>query len=279
VGRLALRLFLGLALCSCLQACAVLDLRPPALREEGFTAERELRGRAILERAVQASGGREAWERYDSAEMHFADEWRGLLGCLFRPWPGNPTQLHMRFDLGMDRARGRFLSGAQRGDVWGQAGDRTWSQEPGQARVDSNRESVRFLFAAYHYFFELPLRMAEAPIVLHAGSRERAGRRYDLVFVTWGKLEPHVEHDQYVLWIPEDSGRIEIAEYTIRDKFRFVSGVNFFSDFRTVDGIVLPHAYWIALALDDEDFVHRVQLEDVRFHSPGPIPVDPATMR
>ena len=248
-----------------LQACAFSDLRPSQLREFGPSIEMEQRGRELLDRAIEATGGRQAWDSFQSAEMHFQDEWGGWIGYLYRPWPENPTELLMHYDFPMQAAEGRFLSGSHLGETWGLDEHGTWFQAPDGQRVQRPCESIRFMFAAYQYFFELPLRISEAPIVSYAGNRQRAGRQYDLVFATWGKPEPHAAHDQYLLWIAKDSGLIEIAQYTIRDKFRFVKGANRFSDFRTVDGIVIPHSYWISRSLEDEDFVHRVQIEELRF--------------
>jgi len=268
-----IRLLASLAIIFC-SSCSLADLRTPELLSTGATEPLEMRGRAILELALDASGGRSTWERVSAAKLRLEDEWQGCIGQLFRPWPADPTALEMHYEFPMRAAWAEFLSEPVRGELWGREGDRTWIESKGRARVFGRRESQRFIFAAYQYFFELPLRIIEAPIVLYAGKAERKGRRYDLVFATWGRLEPHKEHDQYLLWVAQDTHRIEIAQYTIRDKFSFATGVNYFSKFRLVDGLILPHAYWIARRLSDKDFVHRVVLSEIsleRAEQPTPV--------
>lgn len=258
-----------------LSSCSITDLRPEVLRQNEVESVRAERGRELLERALEAAGGRLAWESYAAADLQLTDNWQGFVGTLFRPWPDNPTRLQVRYDLDTASASGTFIDGVRKGETWGYEGDSTWSQSPGRQRKTGKRGNVRFIFAAYQYFFELAPRIASAPIVLFAGSRRRNGRDYDLVFVTWGKPEPHSEHDQYLLWIAAKTGQIEIAEYTIRDKFDFATGVNFFSDFRRVDGIVLPHTYRITRELDDEDFVHSVHLTQVKFLTEADVAQEP----
>jgi len=245
-------------------SCGLSTLHTAEMQESVSSATR---GREILADALDAAGGLEAWDVRSVAEMEFTDEWRGLIGRLYRPWPANPTHLRMRFEFGMRSAECEFLSEELRGLRWGRDEQGTWTGREEGAREYSDHERARFILAAYQYFFELPRRILDAPIVEYAGQRERDGRTFDLVFATWGTAEPHKEHDQYLLWVSRDTHRIEIAQYTIRDKLRSATGVNFFSDFREVDGLTIPHAYRITQHLDGSGFVHRVRIENVRFVS------------
>ena len=256
------RLLFAAALAMHLAGCGLSSVRTSETSDGEPSATR---GRQILETALEASGGQAAWDARSFAEMELRDEWRGLVGRLFRPWPEDPTLLRMRFELGMRSAEAEFLSGRLSGVRWGRDEQGAWRQDPGGVRDDSKHEKARFILAAYQYFFELPRRILDAPITLYAGQRELDGRSYDLVFATWKSAESHGEDDQYLLWVARDTHLIEIAQYTIRDKLPFATGINFFSDFRRVDGLTIPHAYRITRRLDDESFVHRVQIEDLSF--------------
>ncbi len=202
--RRILACLLPLTLVPAIASCSWSDLRTKEILvlESHEDAERE--GRSLLESAIASSGGRDRWSSFSLAEMTLEDQWQGFLGWLFRPWPGNPTELRMRYWLGMAAAEGEFLSEPRRGSVWGVDDKGFWSQAPpDKERHYSTRKSARFILRAYQYFFELPIQISNADIVLHAGERERGKKTYDLVFATWQREEPHAEHDQYLLWIAQ----------------------------------------------------------------------------
>jgi len=264
--RRTLRLTLCVLAFGVLGACTIADLRTREVLEVGDRGAAERKGRELLEKAVVAAGGRDRWQSFSRVEMDFEDEWRGFLGWWFRPWPGNPTKLHVRYGLGMGSVQVRFLDGPDQGSLWGLDQGGFWRTPPKGARVYQRRESARFILRAYQFFFELPFQITKADIVLYAGERVRADRTFDLVFATWGRETPHAAHDQYLLWIARDSGLLEMAQYTIRDRYDFATGVNRFSDFRRVQGLLLPHAYKMAQDPEDPGFVHRAQLKAVVFH-------------
>ncbi len=253
-----------LGLCA-LGSCATADLRTAEILEVRDRPAAERKGRELLERAIDAAGGRKQWQSFSSVAMGFQDEWQGFLGWLFRPWPSNPTRLYMRYELHGGAVDAAFLEGSQRETHWGVDRNGFWSQTQPKDRDYHSRESARFILRAYQYFFELPFEIANADIVLYAGERIRDERLFDLVFATWQSAQPHLADDQYLLWIARDTGRLEMVQYTIRDKYRFATGVNRFSEFREVQGLVLPHRYWIAEDPDDRSYIHAVRLRDVVF--------------
>ena len=52
-------------------------------------------------------------------------------------------------------------------------------------------------------------RIKDAPIISYAGEDEFRGKKYDLVFCSWGTEKPHMKHDQYVAWINKETGLME----------------------------------------------------------------------
>lgn len=232
-------------------ACGLASIRTSEMGELTPDAMSERRGRELLESALAASGGRACWDSYPVAELTLQDEWRGFIGPLFRPWPGNPTRLQMHYELDMRAVEATILSEKKRGLRFTQ----------------HDKEKYRFILAAYQYFFELPRNAVDLPIVTYAGHRRREGRDFDLVFATWGTIEAHREDDQYLFWIARDTHLMERVQYTIRDKVSWAKGVNFFSDFRTVDGLTLPHRYTIFRHLNDHQWVHRAQIENLHFRN------------
>lgn len=90
-------------------------------------------------------------------------------------------------------------------------------------------------------------RLRNAPIIAYAGQKEFRGQQYDLVFCTWHKPEPHMENDQYLVWVNRKTGMMDFAQYTIRETYlkppgyKIMGGGIEFKDFRAIDGILIPH--------------------------------------
>ncbi len=264
--RAPLLFLLALVFSNGLVSCKIADLRTPDLLELQDRPKLERKGRQLLAKAEKVAGGRMLWESFDRVDLFFGDEWQGFLGWLFRPWPYNPCYVHMRYELGMKSVETRFLQGSRKGTKWGVKGGKFWTQKKNRPKRFYTKESARFILQAYQYFFELPFQISQADVVLYAGQRKIGSKVYDLVFATWGTPAPHSSADQYLLWIARDTGCLEIAQYTIRDKFNFATGINRFSDFRRVQGLLLPHRYWIASSPEDTSFIHQARLSHLVFH-------------
>ncbi len=241
------------------------DLRPAALKQSRITAAAATRGRELLARAVARHGGVDRWQRFTTAEAHLRDEWHPQR-IQFNPWPGNNLLLRFQVLLGTFNSRVGLLEGADRGQIWGIQSWRPYKQLRGKEPVFSDDRNISFFLPTYHYFLEFPFRIARAPIVAYVGERSHGGRNYQLVFATWGRPEPHAEHDQYLLWINRESGLIEIAQYTIRDFGPAVEGTMQFSDFREVQGLRLAFRHTVqALDAPSGEFGHRIVIERLVF--------------
>ena len=111
-----------------------------------------------------------------------------------------------------------------------------------------------------------------APIVYYAGEETFKDKSYQLVFVSWEKVEPHKEHDQYLLYINPESKMIEMAEYTVRENYLpasgFLHGSIIFDDFRTVEGISIPFKQSIFINSPKEKekkYIHQFKLDSFKF--------------
>lgn len=154
----------------------------------------------------------------------------------------------------------------------GPAEGASWEAARGETRRTSadgdidprSRESDRFVLAAYPYLMELPFRLLDASKVAWIGEREHDGQRFDLVFATWQSFDPHTQHDQFVLWIDRGSGRVAMAQYTIRDKYRWATGADQFEDFRRVGSSLLPFRHTITVRPWSQSIVHRIEIDSAR---------------
>ena len=91
---------------------------------------------------------------------------------------------------------------------------------------------------------------------------------------TWETAEPHQEHDQYLLYINQESKLIEYASYTIRENYlpgpkKFYGTIQF-SDLREVKGVKIPFRQSVFLNAPKEKerkYLHQLTIEEFRFDS------------
>ena len=99
----------------------------------------------------------------------------------------------------------------------------------------------------------------------HAGERELGGKRYELVYLTWGSVAPTKQVDQYVAWIDQETGRLGILQYTVRDFGKFVTGAAFYEDYEQVQGIQVARRIAIADLEDREDVLHVMDFKSIEY--------------
>ena len=213
-----------------IQGCMA-DIRTPLIKQEGITT---------------ANGDQLA--NHQTYSLKGRDVWKGLFGKLGKPWPQTDSELALRYAIGTFDSEVSFLNGDREGV---QAGLQSWNyyeKAPGAAAVFMEYdERIAFGLSAYQYFFELLDRLKKAPIISYAGEKEFLGQIYDQVFVSWETPKPHQQHDQYVLWINQESGLLDFAVYTLRETYLKLPGAKAFygsiqfADWRSVDGILIPH--------------------------------------
>ncbi len=255
------------ALCHCLADVRPEDLRGPD--DPGAAAA----GRELLRTSMERAGLR-AWQKHVTASVEVDDTWNGI-GALIGPWPENPQKFRQDFLLGTFTSRVELLSGEERGTVFGMQNWKTYVAGAGgaNARHEENADMF-FLLPTLQYFFEFPFRIDSADTIVAAGERTLDGVTYDLVFATWGDLEPNDRVDQYLIYIERESGLIRKLRYTVRESGSFFAGTMHYDDFRNVDGVMTPHRQTITLdAPEDidspqdvfEDNLHDMIIASIKF--------------
>lgn len=258
-----------------MQGCMA-DMRTPLLKEKGITESNSKKGRQILE---------EAWRRhgFDKLENHRVysikahDVWKGLMGKPGRPWPDAESQMAFKYAIGTFDGQVEFLDGRRKGEFAGMAEGSYYEIDPaGNLKFMKMKKKRQFGLGAYQYFFEMPDRLKKVPIISFAGEKEFRGQKYDIVFATWQTPEPHMEHDQYTLYINQKTKMIDFAVYSLRHNYLKIPGYKAFygaieyEDYRPVDGILIPHqqtVYLNGLKENKEKHIHQLRVLDFKFDS------------
>lgn len=239
------------------------DLRPDVITEAP-QPEREAKGRALLDSAWRAAGGEQTLD-HDTVSFTFEDTWVGV-GTLFNPWPDDAQRARITQRVHSFDSRVELENGPAADTTWGITDGRGWTEQSGAA-TPSDDPDLLFMLPTVHYFVEMPQRFTEAPIARFVEERTIRGRTYDVVFVSWETPLAHDAHDQYLVHIDQETGRVGIVHYTVRAIGRFVTGVGHLLDQREVDGVWIPHRMPVTTAVDADpaDHLHEMLLSDVRW--------------
>ena len=258
-----------------LQSCMA-DLRPALIKKEGITTVNEAKGKRILQEAWEKQGYDQLKQK-QSYSYHAEDSWKGLMGRMGKPWPEAKSNMFFKYEVGSFDSQVKYLDGKKANTF---AGLQSWNyyefDENEQPQKMKMNNRVRFGLSAYQYFFEMLDRLKQAPIISWAGEEIFIGQRYDIIFVTWEKIEPHMGHDQYKLLINKKTKRLDYAIYTLRENYLKIPGSRVFygsvkyENYQEVDGIWVPHTQTVFLNKPKKKMkrnLHQLKVSDFKFNS------------
>lgn len=266
-----MRLAFALALLAAPLVACTTDIRPEVIAEDGITPESAAEGRAWLDKMVTAHGGVDAFKAHRDAEVVFTDTWPAwLTRTAAMPWPQNGQRIRMSLSTTTDDARLTFVGGELDGHTWGLQNWVTYTIEPGKSPAFEDDDDLRFWVPTMAYFFAMPWRIVEAGVVGYAGQQTIDGRPHAVVYATWGSAEPQDDIDQYVLYIDAETHRLTHAAYTVRELVLASQSAVRFSDFREVQGLVVPHTLTMVEEFGSDAVLHLMKLESVQFATGKP---------
>lgn len=258
-----------------LQSCAA-DIRTPLIKKQGILAENVTRGKDILDRSWKIQG-LDKLSQHSTYSFSGEDTWKGPMGRFSKIWPDNKLQMEFKYKTGTFDGQVAFIDGSRKGE---KAGLQNWNYYEIDRENDTvfqePNPKIKFGLAAFQYFGEMLDRLRQAPIISYAGEGELRGQKYDLVFCTWNKPEPHKEADQYIAWINKSNGLMEFTQYTIREDILNMPGSKAayggveFSNFKKVDDILIPFVhtvYVFKLKKKQEKNLHQLVIKNFEFDS------------
>lgn len=207
-------------------------------------------------------------------------DWHGAWGLMpMNALPGNKgKQMEMRLATGTFDGQVEWLEGRREGLTRGLQSWQGYRQRDDEALVQRGSARTDWGIATYHYLLEAPLNARGAEIVRYAGETTFEGEDYDLVYVTWGSVEPNREFDRFLLYIHQDTRHLDLMEVTINDFFlpmpRGMQHATAFYAWEETDiGAYMPSHLTFQLkgARNPRSHVYALTLEDYAFDS---IPVE-----
>ncbi len=256
-----------------MQSC-LSDLRTTSVKSEGISEASTTKGKEILEQAWLKQGMNKLKD-HQVYSMTGNDNWKGMMGKMGKPWPEAKGEMQFKFAINTFDSQVLFLDGKRKGAIAGLQSWKYYEKEVNETlEFKKTNSKIRFGLSAFQYFVEILDRLKNAPIITYAGETKFKGNDYDLVMVSWDKMEPHREHDQYKAYINKETGTLDFLSYTLRENYlKMPGGLMFygsmqFGDYRDVEGIKIPFSQkvYINEPKENEDkFAHHLTLTNFSF--------------
>ncbi len=256
-----------------LQSC-IADMRTKMIKKDGLSSLNVDKGKTLLNTTWEKHGFSNL-ANHKVYSLVAKDTWKGLMGKMGKPWPEVKSKLKLKYAINTFDSQVEFLDGKRKKTIAGLQSWQYYEQEQ-QKGLEFTKYNKRIAFglSAYQYFFEMIDRLKRAPIISYAGERKFNNVTYNLVFITWKDPKPHMEHDQYMLWINKETQLLEYAVYSLRDNYLKIPGYKAFyasikyDDYQKINGILIPHKQTVFLnkpSKKEKKNVHQLIVEDFKF--------------
>jgi len=227
---------------------------PNNVQINSLTQVEQQQGREIMKLMLQAHGGKEQFNKFKTAKTIFRHDitfapYRWMFGF----YGHNPQLIKMTTLIGTDNGRVEFIDGPNNKLQWGIQNWACYKIAPNSKPVFEQSFDAFFYIPTGAYFQFLPFRIQEANKVALIGVKEWEGHTYDLVIATWNRFETQRYIDQYVLWINQETRRLDYMTFTVRDQGSFVKATISFNDYRNINGLLLSFDSHIVFGDDPDD--------------------------
>jgi len=255
-----------------LSSCSVRDLRTDYAKDT-TTSKSEQRGRDLLEKTYLKMG----YDKLEKVETYQATsvfDWKWPWSWMpMNALPGNKgKKINFKFAEGTFDGNVEYMEGRKSGNIYGLQSWQSYKIEEGKSIKEVKGKRRKWGLATYHYLIETPARIRNAEIVKYAGEKEFEGKMYDLVFATWGEEKPHGDHDQFLIYINQETGMTDLMEITINDFFLPMPGSMKDGTVRVErllasNGTYLPEVIYVQLGKPKKvsRHVYKFSMEDYKF--------------
>ncbi|MEL6559978.1 MAG: hypothetical protein AAFQ94_17445 [Bacteroidota bacterium] len=266
-----------------LYSCKLADVRPELVKGKLSDSDEE-KGLSLLKQSIEAMGYNN-FESISTVETTMTFDWRFPWSSMpLHSFPGARNKpMRLLLEVGSFNGQSRYLSGRKKDAVFGLQSWESYRQLPGKELELKKDPRRSWGLATFHYILETPYRLLSADVITYAGTKEFEGQQYDLVYVTWKDPKPHKAHDQWLIYINQDTKHVDLCHLTIRDFFMpfppnmAMGTVRFLNREETEPGIKLPTEIVIQLLNPKKAKKHLYKLtfEDYRFDTRPPEDLKP----
>jgi len=241
-------------------SCKTVDLSSPQAYEDSGK-----KGQTILKAAMQAHGA-DQWDEIGKYEVTLEDEFFGTVGKIANPHKVNPVPVALTLKPRKFEGLMKFRDKQIKYQAWGVENGQGYAINWEGEKIAKREDDALFWIPTYQYFIEFPARILEADVFRYIGTDTIEGKVCDQVFVSWGKIEPQKEFDQYLVWVDQETHLIQKIEYTVREAGSFISGYVLLQELKDFGGIKIPTRMPVGSSmLKEGKYMHEMRIEGIRF--------------
>lgn len=254
-----------------LSACQLADLSNGVVNKQ--STDREAKAVTLLQAAINIQNY-SVLEQKEFYTIKVRDKYKGFMSVA-NAFPHNGRLMEMRYRANSFDGQFHYLNTDDQDVIHGLQSFRYYQQDARTGSLDTikSEKGIAFNIQIVQYLFELPIRLINAPIIKYAGTREKEGIAYDLVFVSWKSVAPNNEHDQFLLYINADTKHLDFANFTSRQTTmpapkNLYASVHFRDKVRHNSGLLYPSAIIVQMneLKDENKYVHKITVEDLSFN-------------
>ena len=232
------------------------------LRSSEYTFPNNIEKAKLLLKEMGVAHKIHMWDSIDTYNVIFEDEFYGLLGKVSNSFKEPMMTFSMNYIPKIFTGQLEITSGKEKGETWGIQSGKTYRKNINGEIEEHDNNNVKFYIPTYQYFIEFPSRIQEASAVDYLGKKLINGIDCEGVIASWNTVSPQKDIDQYVIWLDSQSKRVVKIEYTVRDKYRFVSGAANFENYKEYSGFILPSQMPVESNLLKEGYLHKMTILD-----------------
>lgn len=202
------------------------------------------------------------WDSIETYNVIFEDEFYGFLGKQAHPFKEQSIKFSLNYIPKTFNGQLEIMGGKEKGQIWGIQSWKTYHIDLNGVITIKKNKDMTFYIPTYQYFIEFPSRIQEASSVDYIGGKTINGIECEGVIASWNTVSPQKDIDQYIIWLDSKTKLIVKIEYTVRDKYKFVTGAAYFQDYKDHNGILLPSILPVESNLKKEGFLHTMRIKN-----------------
>ena len=244
--------------------CSTADLSTNKLKNPDTQPDLREKAIRIFEKSLNARGGYSTHRSFDSVRLKGNDLWHSSLVRFFTPVTEQEQKFEVLFSTAGDKINYLFLNGQRKGQYIGVENGKTY-RAINQEREFADSSKIRLYLEPLRDYFQWPYKLYESPVLLYAGEKNIENEAYYLLFASSGGVAASPEHDQYLIYINQQSYYVDYIDFTLRSLFESYKGTLHYLDLRTVQGLMVPFFIGASDEVENKDFVHEFRLSETQF--------------
>ena len=232
------------------------------LRPDGYTYPNDIEKAEHLLEAMGRAHQINKWNDLETYNVMLDDEFYGFLGKRSHSFEEQKIELSINYVPKTFNGQIKFLSGKEKDNIWGMQSWKTYKLDEKGNPIIAENKNMKFYIPTYQYFIEFPSRIQEATSIDYIGTKMIDGVEAEGIIASWNTVTPQKDLDQYIIWINSETKRIIQIDYTVRDKYRFVSGEATFQDYKDYSGIIIPSTIPIKSNLLKDGYLHKMSIKN-----------------